>query len=137
MASVTKSVKDLVDAQPGVDNQATFDVLWQITSEMFEKVRVRFELEMDPCSADLQPYGGKDGAQGYLAAYSGPQIDWLIHSYTGNPKASFTNMHLTIGLGPHIDVPNFIKKIARSFLFGFVSLSFMHNFHEGRYLFSD
>lgn len=107
MATVTTSVEDLIDANPGVDNRATFDALWTITSDMFAKVKARFDLTMDPCTADLQPYAGKDGAAGHLAAYSGPEIDWLIHSWTGNPGASFTNMHLTINLGQHIDAPNF------------------------------
>jgi hypothetical protein len=107
MSSVTNSVEDLVDANPNIDNSATFDRLWAITNAMFERVKARFELTMDPCTADLQPYAGKDGASGYLAAYAGPEIDWLVHSWTGNPKASFTNMHLTINLGAHIDVPSF------------------------------
>lgn len=107
MGKITTSVVDLVTDRPDVDNQETFDALWAITCEMFDKVRKRFELNMDPCCDDLQPYTGKDGAQGYIGAYTGPEIDWLIHSWTGNPKASFTNMHLTINLGPQVDVPNF------------------------------
>jgi Red chlorophyll catabolite reductase (RCC reductase) len=107
MSSVTNSVESLVDANPNVDTTATFDRFWAITCAMFARVQARFELTMDPCSNDLQPYSGVDGAAGSLAAYSGPEIDWLIHSWTGNPKASFTNMHLTINLGAHIDVPSF------------------------------
>jgi hypothetical protein len=107
VATVTTSVKDLIDARPSIDTQETFDALWVITCELFDKVQKRFELKQDPCCDDLKPYHGKDGAKGYLSAYAGAEIDWLIHSYTGNPKASFTNMHLTIHLGQHIDVPNF------------------------------
>lgn len=106
MSSILKSIEELVAETPKVDNQATFDQLWAITTELFEKVKARFELTMDPCCADLQPYSGKDGAAGYIGAYAGPEIDWLIHSWTGNPKATFTNMHLTVTLGPHIDAPN-------------------------------
>jgi hypothetical protein len=107
MASVTTSVEDLIDANPNVNNRETFDALWAITCSMFDKVKARFDLTMDPSTADLQPYAGKDGAAGFLSAYSGPEVDWLIHSWTGNPEASFTNMHLTINLGQHIDVPHF------------------------------
>jgi hypothetical protein len=35
----------------------------------------------------------------------GPEIDWLIHSWIGNSPLGFTNMHVTVWLGPHIDVP--------------------------------
>lgn len=107
MSSVTDSVEALVDANPNIDNRAVFECLWGITCALFERVRARFELVMDPCTHDLQPYRGQDGAQGHLGAFSGPEIDWLVHSWTGNPAASFTNMHLTIHLGAHIDVPNF------------------------------
>jgi hypothetical protein len=107
MASVTTSVVDLVNSDPTRNNRKTFDALWAITNALFDKVKARFDMTMDPCTADLQPYAGKDGAAGFLSAYSGSEIDWLIHSWTGNPEASFTNMHLTINLGPQIDVPNF------------------------------
>ena len=107
MASVTRSVVDLVSSDPTRDNTSTFNALWAITNDMFERVKAKFELIMDPCTADLQPYDGSSGSAGTLAAYCGPQVDWLIHSWTGNPKASFTNMHLTINMGPATDVPHF------------------------------
>ena len=103
---ILTSIKDLVDNSPALDRQFTFDQLWALTTELFERVQSRFELQLDPSCEDLRPYQGNDGAAGYLANYVGPQIDWLTHSWTGNPKATFTNMHLTIGLGPHIDVPH-------------------------------
>jgi hypothetical protein len=107
LAPVTTSVDDLVSSALTQDNRETFKALWQITGALFEKVKARFDLTLDPCTADLQAYCGKDGASGSLSAYCGPQIDWLIHAWTGNPVAGFTNMHLTIYLGPHIDVPHF------------------------------
>ena len=109
MAGITQSIEEMIDANPGVDNQENFDAFWGLLGEMLEIVKGRFKLEMDPCCEDLQPYLGKPdtGARGYIGAYAGDGIDWLIHSWTGNPKMSFTNMHLTISLGPHIDVPHF------------------------------
>jgi hypothetical protein len=105
--TILTSVEDMVDSSPGLDRQSTFDQLWELTSELFKRVQSRFELSLDPSCADLMPYKGVDGAGGYLANYAGPQIDWLTHSWTGNPKATFTNMHLTIALGPQVDVPHF------------------------------
>lgn len=105
---VLKSVEEMFAENATVDNQSTFEKLWQITCEMFEKVNKRFELQQDPCCSDLLPYKGLDGeASGLLSTYTGPEVDWLVHSWTGNPKATFTNMHLTINLGQHIRVPNF------------------------------
>ena len=109
MASITQSIEEMVEARPDVDNRENFEALWGLLGEMLEKVRARFDIEMDPCCGELQPYKGLPGtgAEGYLGAYAGGEIDWLIHSWTGNPQMSFTNMHLTIGLGPQVDVPHF------------------------------
>lgn len=104
---ILTSIEEMVGSSAALDRQSTFDQLWAITCEMFERVNARFQLTRDPSCADLMPYQGIDGAGGYLANYSGPQVDWLTHSWTGNPKATFTNMHLTIGLGPHTDAPHF------------------------------
>ncbi len=105
MTHITKSIDELVAEQGNVDREETFKQLWAINTELFEKVKARFELQQDPCS--VGDYTGKDGAAGFLSAWTGPEIDWLIYSWTGNPKASFTNMHLTINLGPKYDVPHF------------------------------
>lgn len=105
--SILTSIEEMVDAAPALDRQPTFDQLWALTGELFERVKARFALTLDPSCRELMPYKGVDGAAGYLSSYSGPEIDWLTHSWTGNPKATFTNMHLTIGLGPQVDAPHF------------------------------
>lgn len=104
---VTKSVLELVDARPDVDNRELFDALWSILVELRRKIEARFELRPDPSTADLQPYTAEHGeGKGVLATYSGPEIDWLVHSWVGTPHTSFSNMHLTAWLGPHIRVPH-------------------------------
>ena len=104
----TKSIAQMVNERPAVDNQAVFDALWAITTELKEKVFARFELTPDPCSAAYQPYGGgEDSPKGLLSTFAGPEIDWLVYSWIGTPNTSFTNMHLTINLGSQIDVPHF------------------------------
>jgi hypothetical protein len=102
------SIADMVDDRPTVDNQELFDTLWGITQELYDKVADRFELTNDPSTTDLQPYKALHGeAKGFLRGMSGPEIDWLILSWIGTPGTSFTNMHLTVSLGPHINVPHF------------------------------
>ena len=63
MSSITRSIEEMVDANPGIDNQESFDALWALNNELFEKVKARFELTQDSCCADLQPYHGVDGAR--------------------------------------------------------------------------
>lgn len=105
--TILKSIEEMFDEDRKTDRQSDFNELWQLTGELFQRVRERFELTLDGSCKDLMPYRGVGGAAGYLSNWSGPEVDWLTHSWTGNPKASFTNMHLTIGLGPHTDAPHF------------------------------
>ncbi len=104
----TKSIAEMVAERPSVDNQDVFDALWNITTELKEKVFAHFELQPDPCSAPYQPYGGDaNDPQGFLSTFAGPEIDWLVYSWIGTPNTSFTNMHLTINVGPQVDIPHF------------------------------
>lgn len=105
--AILTSIEEMVNTGGKHDRSSTFDALWAINTELFERVKKRFELRQDPSCADLQPYKGIDGAGGFLSNWVGPQVDWLTYSWTGNPKATFTNMHLTIGLGPQTDAPHF------------------------------
>ena len=108
MAKSTRSLIDQIAARPEIDNRATFDALWGTLGELFEKVSERFELHPDPSTADLQPYQAIDGsgAGGSLSTFVGPEIDWLVFSWVGNPRASFSNMHLTVNLSSKFDAPN-------------------------------
>ena len=104
--NVLKSIEEMFNESQDVDNRETFGQLWAITCELFEKVKDRFELQKDPgCPGKYKGLDGESG--GLLDTYAGPEIDWLVLAWTGNPQASFTNMHLTITLGPQVNVPNF------------------------------
>ena len=107
-ASSTRSLIDEIAARPEIDNRATFDALWGILGEQFEKVAARFELQPDPSTAELQPYEAIDGsgAGGSLSTFAGPEIDWLVFSWVGNPRLSFSNMHLTVSLSAKFDAPH-------------------------------
>ena len=108
MAKSTRSLIDEIAARPKIDNRATFDTLWSILGEQFKKVSARFELQPDPSTAELQPYEAIDGsgAGGSLSTWAGPEIDWLVYSWVGNPKLSFSNMHLTVSLSSKFDAPH-------------------------------
>ena len=108
MATSTRSLMDTIAERPAVDNRQTFDALWEMLGGLFAKVRERFELQPDASTAGLQPYHAIDGsgAGGHLSTFAGPEVDWLVFSWVGNPKASFSNMHLTVSLSSHIDAPH-------------------------------
>jgi hypothetical protein len=101
---------DLVEQSPDVNNREVFNQLWAILAAMNDRIQARFELTLDPCCKRFKDYKNISqgaGAEGSLHAYSGPEIDWYVHSYIGSPESSFTNMHITISLGPQYLVPNF------------------------------
>ena len=102
---------DLVEQSPNVDNREVFNKLWAILAEMDAKIRARFELTLDPCSDRFADYRdisvAEQRSEGSLKTYSGPEVDWYVHSYIGSPESTFTNMHITVSLGPQSLVPNF------------------------------
>lgn len=108
MSHVIQSVEELIKQSPDRNNQEYFTEMWKILCEVREKIDGRFTLQLDNSVADLEHYGSADGkTQGHLTALVGDEVDWMIHSYMGTPAQSFTNMHLTVWLGPQIDAPHF------------------------------
>lgn len=103
---VTKSLMELMDESPVIDNTAVYPRLWGIVGELRAKLEARFELRRDPSTAALAEYGAPGVADGSLNTFTGPEIDWLVHSWIGNPKTGFCNMHLTTWLKPHTRVPH-------------------------------
>jgi len=108
---VLTSIIDLVEQAPKQNNRKTFERLWNILENMRAKIDARFELRQDPASEKFNDYknleGCAEGTEGSLKAYTGPEVDWFIHSYIGSPESSFTNMHITLSLGPQSPVPHF------------------------------
>ncbi|MFF3214383.1 hypothetical protein ACFYYB_27435 [Streptomyces sp. NPDC002886] len=106
MSETLKAVQDMADEAPVTDVTATF-VQWQdLLAELKEKISARFELLPDPSTKELESFGEDGGPRGSLTGFSGPEIDWMIHSWVGDPEHGFVNLHLTVWLGPHIRVPH-------------------------------
>jgi hypothetical protein len=102
-----KSVKQLIEERPDIDNTAVFARLREIQDALWAKVTNRFELEVDAGTLPLQPYQSLNGeAKGWLSAFTGPEMDWAVRSWIGNPARSFCNLHITLWLGPQIRVPH-------------------------------
>mgnify|MGYP005841314383 CR=1 FL=1 len=103
-----KSLFELIGERPDVDNSDVFLKLWDVLGTLRSKLDARFTLQADVSTADLQPYQSLTGdAKGLLSAFTGDEVDWMVHSYIGNPKQSFCNMHLTVWLGAQTNVPHF------------------------------
>jgi hypothetical protein len=95
----------MIEQQPNADNTLVFERLWSITEELRQKIEARFELHPEPAAQNLQELSSADGSvKGSLNAFSGREIDWLVHSWL--KKSNFTTMRLTAWLGSHIQVPH-------------------------------
>ncbi|MEU8900319.1 oxidoreductase [Nocardia sp. NPDC048505] len=100
-------VEQMVDATERTDVTATFQQWRELLGELKDRIATRFELTRDPSTTALETYGdAASGPAGSLAAYSGPEIDWLVHSWIGDPRTGFVNLHLTVWLGPQYRVPH-------------------------------
>ena len=102
----TTSVADIHDQAGPVDTTAEFVQLQATMQEMFTKVAGHFELQPDPSVEDFHDYGVENGPSGSIRAYTGPEVDWMVNSWIGNPAMGFTNLHLTVWNGPHTYVPH-------------------------------
>jgi hypothetical protein len=102
-----KSVRQLIDEQPDVDNTAVYEQLCAIQDELWGRLRARFSLVPDASTERFQPYTSPDGsASGTLAAWSGPEMDWAVYGRVGNPAKSFCNLNINVWLGPQTRVPH-------------------------------
>ncbi len=107
VADNLKSVKQLIEERPDIDNSAVFARLREIQDALWAKVSGRFALEIDASTLPLQPYQSLSGeAKGSLAGFTGPEMDWAVKSWIGNPARSFCNLHITLWLGPQTRVPH-------------------------------
>lgn len=107
MPEVMKSLLELIDAQPSVNNEDTFERLWGLMGGLRQKVNARFNPEPHPATKKFAAYHSLDGnASGSLNGFTAKEIEWMIHSRIGNPKYSFSNAHLTVWLKPHTNAPH-------------------------------
>jgi Red chlorophyll catabolite reductase (RCC reductase) len=109
MPETVAYIADMVDGAGTLDVTDIFEHSWAISQEVRAKLDKRFpDLVRDPSTDDLQNYGvdPSEGPGGNLSAYVGEGVDWMVHSWIGEFKKAFCNVHITVWLGPHIDVPH-------------------------------
>ena len=98
-----KSVCELIEERPAVDNTETFERLKAIQTSLWSKIMSRFpDLKMHESTRQFQPYQSLDGsAKGELVGYTSDEVEWAVCSWVGNPKMSFCNMHITVWMKSH------------------------------------
>ncbi len=107
MSQNLKSVQEYFDEAGPTDVSALFTDWLALIDRLSAKVQQRFELTRDPSTLDLESFSSENGPEGSVRAFSGPEVDWMVHSHMQSAAMGFVNVHLTIWLGPHVKVPHF------------------------------
>jgi hypothetical protein len=104
-----KTIHEFLAEQPNVDVSDAWKRCWGIHAGIVERVRARFPVEKHPSTLGREYYTSLDGGmEGSFTAYTGPQVDWLVHSWLGNRKASLLDMNATVYLAQANRVPHLV-----------------------------
>lgn len=106
-AAPVQSVIDRMDSLGGSDATPTFRKLSGVMGELRTRLMERFTLVRHPACEGFQTFGTADGlCRGSVNTFHGPEIDYLVDSWLGNPAGGFTNLHMNTFLGPQLRVPH-------------------------------
>jgi hypothetical protein len=105
----TKTIMQFLSENPNVDVSKAWERCWNIHSKIVERVQDRFEVTKHPSCEGEEYFTSPDGQlEGSFNAYSGSEVDWLVHSWIGNRKASILDMNATVFLGQQTRVPHLV-----------------------------
>ncbi len=103
----TRTITEMIQQDPDVDNRAVFEKMYGVLGGFKDRILDRFDLEPHASVEPFHQWEGPGGDfMGSLNAWSGPEVEWFVHSWAGNPAKSILDMNITVWLGPHIDVPH-------------------------------
>ncbi|MEQ6903307.1 hypothetical protein [Nocardioides sp. YIM 152588] len=107
MSQNLKSVQEYFDEAGPTDVTSLFADWKALVDRLATRVKDHFDLQRDPSTDSLESFTSEAGPSGSVRAYTGPEVDWMIHSHMESAAMGFVNVHLTIWLGPHVRVPHF------------------------------
>jgi hypothetical protein len=101
-----RSVAERLDATQ-IDLTRAHDLCKSGMKRIADKLFAAFDVARHPaCDPFVDFSNESDTMRGSVTAYSGEQLDWVIHSWIGSPERGFTNHHLTVWLPSSIPVPH-------------------------------
>jgi hypothetical protein len=105
----TKTIMQFLSENPDVDVSSAWERCWNIHSGIVDRVRDRFPVEKHRSCVGEEYFTSPDQQlEGSFNAYSGPDVDWLVHSWIGNRQASLLDMNATVFLGQQTRVPHLV-----------------------------
>ena len=103
----TKTIMEFLAENPNVDVSRAWERCWNIHSKIVERVQARFDVQRHAQTEGEDYWSSPDGQlEGAFKGYTGPDVDWLVHSWLGNRKASILDMNATAMLGQQTRVPH-------------------------------
>jgi hypothetical protein len=109
MTTDTKTIHEFLAENPNVDVSKAWERCFGILGGIKDRIGGRLPVERHPECAGREYYTSPDKAfEGSFNAYTGRGVEWLVHSWLGNRKASILDMNATCFLGQETDTPHLI-----------------------------
>ncbi len=102
-----RTIHEMVAENPDVDVRETWTTFWEVLTRIKDRLTAEFPVDRHPSSAGLENYTAGD-FEGSLNTYTGPKLEWLVHSWLGNRQASILDMNINVWLGQHVDAPHLV-----------------------------
>ena len=103
----TKTSPEFFSEAPDTDSMEIWTEFWSILTDLKDRVATELEFEPHPSSAEFDQWTS-GSFEGSLNTYSGPEAEWVVHSWIGNRSQGILDMNFQVWLGPHIDVPHLV-----------------------------
>ena len=103
----TKTIPEFFAEAPDTDSMEIWGQFWDILGELRDRVADRFDIAPHPSSAGLDSWTS-GSFEGSLNTSTGPEAEWVVHSWIGNRSQGILDMNFQVWLGPHIDVPHLV-----------------------------
>ena len=104
-----KTITEFLAEQPNVDVHRAWERCWGIHSGIVDRVKRRFSVEKHPSTSGSEYYTSLDGGmEGSFNAWTGPRVEWLVHSWRGQRTASLLDMNATVFLSQQNRVPHLV-----------------------------
>ncbi len=103
----TRTIMEFLAENPSVDVSRAWERCLGIHARIVDRVRARFPVERHPQNAGQDYWASADRQlEGGFWGYTGAEVDWLVHSWLGNRKASILDMNATAFLSQQNRVPH-------------------------------
>ena len=103
----TKTIPEFFAEAPDSDSMEIWTEFWSILTDLKDRIAAELEFDPHPSSAEFDQWTS-GSFEGSLNTYSGPEAEWVVHSWIGNRSQGILDMNFQVWLGPHIDVPHLV-----------------------------